>query len=150
MPAAETGQLSAVETRQMLKSQMVRLALNRQKCTEMDPEWSPGPENRPPGMPRPFPSLWDHSRGPKSTKSAKSGVFGVSGLGLVSPAGGIGQAPSRSAMCKVVHSRTSWPLSAGKKTVTEFAPCSCCHDLRPPVLGLPCVHSIMIWPTPPA
>ena len=75
----------------MFKSQIVGLALNRQKWSEMGPEWSPGPENRPPGMPRPFPSLWDHSRGPKSNKKVKNGP-------LVSPSGGIGQAPSRIAM----------------------------------------------------
>ena len=43
----------------MFKSQIGGLALNRRKWAEMGPEWSPGPENRPPGMPRPFPSLWD-------------------------------------------------------------------------------------------
>ena len=34
----------------------------------MGPEWSPGPENRSPGMPRPFSRLWDRSRGPKPPK----------------------------------------------------------------------------------
>ena len=72
----------------MFKSQIGGLALNRRKWPEMGPEWSPGPENRPPGMPRPFPSLWDQSRGPKSDKKVKNGP-------LVSPPGGIGQAPSR-------------------------------------------------------
>ena len=57
MSAAETGQMSAVETRQMLKSQIVGLALNHQKWSELGPECSPGLENRPMGMPRPFPSL---------------------------------------------------------------------------------------------
>ena len=57
MSAAETGQMSAVETRQMLKSQIGGLALNRRKLSEMGPEWSPGPENRPPGMQRPFSRL---------------------------------------------------------------------------------------------
>ena len=38
MSAAETGQMSAVETRQLLKSPILHLALNRQKCPEMDPE----------------------------------------------------------------------------------------------------------------
>ena len=37
----------------------------------MGAEWSPGLENRPLGMPRPFPSLWDQSRGPKSGKQVK-------------------------------------------------------------------------------
>ena len=52
----------------MLKSQIGGLALNRRKWPEMGPEWSPGRENRPPGMPRPFSRLWDRSRGPKSAK----------------------------------------------------------------------------------
>ena len=34
----------------------------------MRPEWSPGLENRPPGIPRPFSRLWDRSRGPKPAK----------------------------------------------------------------------------------
>ncbi len=34
----------------------------------MGPEWSPGPENGPPGMPRPFSPLWERSRGPKPPK----------------------------------------------------------------------------------
>ena len=41
---------------------------NHQKWPEMGPEWSPGPENRSPGMPRPFSRLWDRSRGPKPPK----------------------------------------------------------------------------------
>ena len=52
----------------MFKSQIGGLALNRRKCSEMGPEWSPGPENRPPGMPRPFSRLWDRSRGPNPPK----------------------------------------------------------------------------------
>ena len=48
MSAAETGQICAVEARHILKSQIVGLALNHQKWPEMSPEWSPGPENRPP------------------------------------------------------------------------------------------------------
>ena len=52
----------------MFKSQIGGLALNRRKWSEMGPEWSPGPENRPPGMPRPFSRLWDRSRGPKPPK----------------------------------------------------------------------------------
>ena len=52
----------------MFKSQIGGLALNRRKWPEMGPEWSPGPENRPPGMPRPFSRLWDRSRGPKPPK----------------------------------------------------------------------------------
>ena len=52
----------------MFKSQIGGLALNRRKLSEMVSEWSPGTENRPPDMPRPFPSLWDRSRGPKSGK----------------------------------------------------------------------------------
>ena len=54
MSSVETGQMSvvetgqtAVETRQMLKSQIVRLALNLQKWSEMGPEWSPGLKNPP-------------------------------------------------------------------------------------------------------
>ena len=66
----------------MFKSQIGGLALNRRKCSEMGPESSPGLENRPPGMPRPFPSLWDQSRGPKSaTKVKKLLVWGLA-LGL--------------------------------------------------------------------
>ena len=55
----------------MFKSQIGGLALNRRQWPEMGPEWSPGPENRPPGMPRPFSRLWDQSRGQKSAKKAK-------------------------------------------------------------------------------
>ena len=65
----------------MFKSQIGGLALNRRKWLEMGPEWSPGPENRRPGMPRPFPSLWDQSRGPKSPKRSKNVLFGVSRVG---------------------------------------------------------------------
>ena len=62
----------------MFKSQIGGLAPNRRKWPEMGPEWSPGPENRPPGMPRPFPRLWDRSRGPKPTKKVKkSPVWGL-------------------------------------------------------------------------
>ena len=43
----------------MFKSQIGGLAPNRRKWPEMGPEWSPGLENRSPGMPQPFPSLWD-------------------------------------------------------------------------------------------
>ena len=82
MSASATGQMSAVETRQMLKSQIVRLALNHQKCFEMDPEWSPGLENRPPGMPRPFSRLWDRSRGPKPRKNGPKPEIGLSGRRL--------------------------------------------------------------------
>ena len=52
----------------MFKSQIGGLALDGRKCSEMGPEWSPGPENRPPGMPRPFSRLWDRSRGPNPPK----------------------------------------------------------------------------------
>ena len=52
----------------MFNSQRGGLALNRRKWAEMGPESSPGPENRPPGMPRPFSRLWDRSRGPKPRK----------------------------------------------------------------------------------
>ena len=38
----------------MFKSQIGGLALNRGKWSEMGPEWSPGPENRSPGFPRPL------------------------------------------------------------------------------------------------
>ena len=96
MSAAETGQMSSAETRQMstvartdicfvstqcsclrnlncgnvtmFKSQISGLALNRRKWPEMGPEWSPGPENQSPGMPRPFSRLWDRSRGQKPSK----------------------------------------------------------------------------------
>ena len=78
--AVETGQASSVEPRQVLKSQIICLALNRQKWSEMGPEWSPGPENRAPGMPRPFPSLCDGSCSPKSATS-KNCLFGVSRWG---------------------------------------------------------------------
>ena len=36
----------------MFKSQIGGLALNPRNCFKMGPEWSPGPENRPPSMPR--------------------------------------------------------------------------------------------------
>ena len=52
----------------MFKSQIGGLALNRRKWSEMGPEWSPGPENRPPGMPRPFSRLWDQSCSPNPPK----------------------------------------------------------------------------------
>ena len=52
----------------MFKSQIGGLALNRRKWSEMGPEWSPGPENRSPGFPRPFSRLWDWSRGPNPRK----------------------------------------------------------------------------------
>ena len=89
----QTGQISAVERTDiclvsthnvdgsevsMFKSQIGGLALNHRKWLEMGLEWSPGPDNRPPGMPRPFPSLWDHSRGPKSAKKVqKLPVWGL-------------------------------------------------------------------------
>ena len=57
----------------MFKSQIGGLALNRRKWSEMGPEWSPGLENRPPGMPRPFSRLWDRSRGPKPPKYSPNG-----------------------------------------------------------------------------
>ena len=47
MSAAETEQMSVVEARQMLKSQIVCLAPNLQKWSEMGPEWSPGLKNPP-------------------------------------------------------------------------------------------------------
>ena len=50
---------------QLCKSQIGGLALNRRKWPEMGPEWSPGGENRSPWISRPFPRLWDRSRGPK-------------------------------------------------------------------------------------
>ena len=66
----------------MFKSQIGGLALNRRKWPEIGPEWSPGPENRPPGMPRPFSRLWDQSRGPKPAKKVKKWrVWGLA-LGL--------------------------------------------------------------------
>ena len=80
MSAVETGQMSANVT--MFKSQIVGLALNRRKWPEMSPEWSPGLENPPPGMPRPFPSLWDQSRGQKSTKKVKRWLVWGLALGL--------------------------------------------------------------------
>ena len=52
----------------MFKSQIGGLALNRGKWPEMGPEWSPGPENRAPGMTRPFSRLWDLSRVPNLPK----------------------------------------------------------------------------------
>ena len=74
MSAAETGQMSSaartdmclvslhnVEVSEvsignvtMFKSQIGGLALNQRKWSEVGPEWSPGPENRSPGMPRPI------------------------------------------------------------------------------------------------
>ena len=53
---------------QLFKSQIGGLALNRRKWPEMGPEWSPGPENGPPSVSRPFSRLWDQSRGPKPPK----------------------------------------------------------------------------------
>ena len=53
---------------QLCKSQIGGLALNRRKWPEMGSKWSPGPENRSPGFSRPFPRLWDRSRGPKPPK----------------------------------------------------------------------------------
>ena len=50
------------------KSQIGGLALTRRKWPEIGPEWSPGPENRPPGMPQPFSCLWDRSCDPKPPK----------------------------------------------------------------------------------
>ena len=35
-----------------------------------------GPENPPPGIPRPFSRLWDHSRGPKSKNKKNPPVWG--------------------------------------------------------------------------
>ena len=52
----------------MFKSQIGDLVPYRRKWPEMGPEWSPGPENRSPGFPRPFPRLWDRSRDPKPPK----------------------------------------------------------------------------------
>ena len=66
----------------MYNSKLIGLPLNRQKWTEMGPEWWPGPENRAPRMPRPFPSLWDQSRGPKSTNKAKKMIVWGLALGL--------------------------------------------------------------------
>ena len=62
----------------LFKSQTGGLALNRRKRPEMCPEWSPGPENRPPGMPQPFSRLWDRSCGPKPPqRSTKMPVWGL-------------------------------------------------------------------------
>ena len=70
----------------MFTSQIGGLALNRRKWPEMGPEWSPGPENRPPGMPRPFSRLWDRSRGPKPTnKFKKLPVWGLALGSLTKP-----------------------------------------------------------------
>ena len=43
----------------------------RRKLSKMDPEWSPGLENPPPCMPRPFPSLWDQSRSPNPPRRSR-------------------------------------------------------------------------------
>ena len=68
----------------MFKSQIGGLALNRRKWPEMGPESSPGLENRPPGMPRPFPSLCDQSRGPKPAKKVKKlPVWGLPVLQII-------------------------------------------------------------------
>ena len=55
----------------MFKSQIGGLALNHQKWSEMDPEWSPFLENPCPVMPQPSPSLSDQSRGQKSEIKVK-------------------------------------------------------------------------------
>ena len=73
----------------MFKSQIGGLALNRRKWSEMGSEWSPGPENRSPGFPRPFSRLWDRSHGPnprkyrpnsRSTHPAAATVTGAFGI----------------------------------------------------------------------
>ena len=58
----------------VFKSQILSLALNYQKMSEVDPELSLGPENRLPRMQRQFPSLWDYSRNTKSTKQERNMV----------------------------------------------------------------------------
>ena len=45
----------------------------------MGPEWWPGLENRPPGMPWPFSRLWDRSCGPKPVKMVRNRNIGLSG-----------------------------------------------------------------------
>ena len=59
VPLSERSSLRTLScgTITMFKSQKGGLALNRRKWPEMGPDWSPGPENRPPGMPRPFSRL---------------------------------------------------------------------------------------------
>ena len=73
---------------QLFKSQISSLALNRRKWPEMDPESAPDPENRPPGMARPFTRLWDRSRGPKPPKySPNSGSTAPGGRYVINSTG---------------------------------------------------------------
>ena len=66
-------QVSEVSILAMFKSQIGGLALNRQKWLEVGPEWSPGPENRPLCMPRPFSREGMRSvRGPRTSARTKS------------------------------------------------------------------------------
>ena len=72
--SAHNVEVSEVSTVPMLKSQKSQLwqchsvqvsdrrsGPKSAKSSEMDPEWSPGRENRSPGMPRPFSRLWHRS-----------------------------------------------------------------------------------------
>ena len=91
MSAAETGLLTAVEARQMLKSQIGSRALNGRKWFEIHPEWSPGLENRPKRILRPFPSVCDGSAASNLTKRARNSRSGSSWpllLGSTAPNGG--------------------------------------------------------------
>ena len=81
---------------QLFKSQIGGLALSRRKWPEMGPEWSPGPENRCPGFSRPFPRVWDRSRGPKPPKYSPNSRSTAPGGHYVSersglPRSGVGQ-----------------------------------------------------------
>ena len=69
----------------MFKSQKVGPAPNHQKWPEMGPEWSPGPENRPPGMPRPFSRLWDRSRGPGRPQVGPESAQDACGMTAIIP-----------------------------------------------------------------
>ena len=110
----------------MFKSQMGGLALNRQKWSEMGPEWSPGPENRPPGMPRPFPSLWDPSRGQKSATKVKK-LPPVWGLALAKIS--VLKLNIGSGMLRLSAESAHASSAIGKKDVSKF-PKQCLLALR--------------------
>ena len=87
---------------QLFKSQIGGLALNHQKCSEMAPEWSPGPENWSPGFSRPFSRLWDRSRDPKPPKYTPNSQSTAHGGRYVSRLPGLGGPPILSAQAGAI------------------------------------------------